>query len=292
MPTVEWPATRFHGDHRSHTAMETIDRTQLKPIHYPDLIRLGALRDGGYVVPEVHVKRSTVLLSLGMKQNWSFEKDFAAANTAGVRVIGVDPGVGPRLFARQLASSAWGIVRDSLGNNRRRIRAHMAVLRNSLDYFWFFGVRHHHIRKAVAGSLTTTTITMGRLLEMSHAAGPHAVFLKMDIEGAEYAVVPDIGSLHERINCIVAELHRLGRKAATANRTIAQLLQHFRIVHIHGNNYSDYDAVNDFPDAVEITFVNKALCPEPAVPTRREYPTPGLDFPNRPARPDHQLRFE
>jgi hypothetical protein len=271
--------------------MESLDRKQLRPVDYPGLIRLGVPKDGGYVVPEAHVRRSTVLLSLGMKQDWSFEKDFVAAG-AGARVIGVDPSVGPQLFARQIVLSLFKILGGGLGGKRRSIRKHVAVLRNSLDYFWFFGVRHRHVRKRVSGTLSATDITLARLLEIANAEGRHGVFLKMDVEGSEYAVIPDIVSCEGRINGIVAEFHDLSRKPAVFNRAIAQLLQHFRIVHIHGNNYSTYDSQLDFPNAVEITFVNTALHADAPTPSPREYPTPGLDFPNLQTRPDYRLRFE
>jgi len=270
--------------------MDALDRKQLRPFDHPGLIRLGVSKDGGYVVPEAEVRSSTVLLSLGMKQDWSFDKDFIGAN-AGVRVIGVDRSVGPLLFVRQIVVSLVRILVSPL-YNRRKARKHLAVLRNSLDYFSFFAAPHRHIRKMVSSNDSASEISVTRLLDISAADRGHSVFLKMDVEGAEYTLIPDIVSGEGRINCIVAEFHGLSKNTGIFNRSVAQLLEHFQIVHIHGNNYSVYDPRNDFPNSVEITFVNKALIAGSPAPSRREYPRADLDFPNLPTRPDHRLRFE
>ena len=215
--------------------IEGIDRHQLRPIEHPGLIRLGLPRDGGYVVPEAEVRNATVLLSLGMNQDWSFDRAFVAAN-AGARVIGVDHSVGPSLFARQIAGSLLDIPLDSL-RNRRHVRKDIAVLRNSIDYFLFFGARHRHIRKRVARNDSASAVSVASLCDMAGANSGRTVFLKMDIEGAEYDLVPDIVGCEGRINCLVVEFHPLSKRVGVFNRSVAQLLEHFRIVHIHGNNY-------------------------------------------------------
>ena len=58
----------------------------LKPIFVDnkDLIRIGSIDDGGYVVPVETVKLSNSLLSLGISDNWDFEKDFLKKSSAYV----------------------------------------------------------------------------------------------------------------------------------------------------------------------------------------------------------------
>ena len=50
---------------------------QLKPVFVEnnELIRLGSIDDGGYVVPLKSVKNSKSLVSFGISDNWDFEKD-------------------------------------------------------------------------------------------------------------------------------------------------------------------------------------------------------------------------
>ena len=51
---------------------------KIKPIFIDnsELFRLGSIDDGGYVVPQATVKSSYFLNSMGISDNWDFEKDF------------------------------------------------------------------------------------------------------------------------------------------------------------------------------------------------------------------------
>ena len=51
----------------------------LKPyfIKKDELVRLGSIDDGGYVLPLKDVLSSDVLISLGISDNWDFEKHFS-----------------------------------------------------------------------------------------------------------------------------------------------------------------------------------------------------------------------
>jgi hypothetical protein len=69
----------------------------LKRIHLPrifqpfrcnSIIRLGKNNDGGYLVNEIDIKTTSTLLSFGIGEDISFEKDFYAANR--VQVIAYD----------------------------------------------------------------------------------------------------------------------------------------------------------------------------------------------------------
>ena len=51
----------------------------LKPFYLKknELIRLGSIDDGGYVLPLQDIRNSDVLISLGISDTWDFEKDFS-----------------------------------------------------------------------------------------------------------------------------------------------------------------------------------------------------------------------
>jgi hypothetical protein len=269
--------------------MQRVDRRRLHPRVRHDLVRLGLSKDGGYVVPAEAIASTTVLLSLGMKEDWSFEVAFLNANPA-VRVIGVDPSVGPRFFGAQAVRGAAGWVSSVARGERKRTR-HLTRLRTALHYFWFFGVRHRHVVARLTSADGPGTVSVGALIEQA-GADERRVFLKMDIEGGEYDVVDDLIAHEDRINCIVGEFHRIGQKAVAFNTALAALQRAFAVVHVHGNNYRPFDADNGVPDTVEITLLNRALMPADAAETPWPYPRPGLDFPNRPNAPDYALRFD
>ncbi|QTL36944.1 hypothetical protein [Pseudoalteromonas viridis] len=95
----------------------------------------------------------------------------------------------------------------------------------------------------------------------------------------------------ERINVVAAEFHHLDTHTEHFNQFIAAMSERFHVVHIHGNNYGRYVDTIDFPETVEITFINKTLMPD-ARPSPHSYPVAGLDFPNNPKKPDYSLAFE
>lgn len=271
--------------------MEPLDKHQLRPKDQADLVRVGLPSDGGYVVPESAVKRATVLLSLGVKTDWSFDRAFVRLNR-GARVIAVDDSVGRSWFAKRAARGVVDAIRYGLSFDRRRLRKSFAAVRNGIDYFVFFSGRHRHLQARVSGRGITSGTSVPALLARSGAATDHRAFVKIDIEGSEYELIADLVACRDAISGIVVEFHDIGRKTDRFNRALAQLLEHFQVVHIHGNNYSAYDDRIQFPECVEITLLNQVLAASPAAASAHEYPRPGLDFPNRPGSADHPLRFE
>ena len=59
---------------------------KLKPIfiNNSELFRLGSIDDGGYVVPKKTVKSSNLLISMGISDNWDFEKNFRKNSKAKI----------------------------------------------------------------------------------------------------------------------------------------------------------------------------------------------------------------
>jgi hypothetical protein len=268
-----------------------LNRAALHPVQYDELIRVGPDGDGGYVVPGDQLAQCKLLLSLGVNDDWSFDRDFVA-RVPDLRVVGVDHTVGPDLFRRRLLRSLFKLPGYALILHRRKLRHYRRWLAVSIDYFRFFREPHRHVRKMVAASNGPEQITITQLIT-DHAGSTAApdVFLKMDIEGWEYECIGDILRNAERIRCLAAEFHHLDTRTDAFNRAMAALAGKFSLVHIHGNNFTAYDRANDFPSTVEITWVNKSLMPAGARPSTRSYPASGLDFPNDPDAADPALHF-
>jgi hypothetical protein len=268
--------------------MAAIETARLRPVQRADLMRVGPQRDGGYVVPGDLVRNSEHLLALGIGDDWQFEAGFARVNPR-VRILGVDGSIGAGRFARECRASLLALL--SFGVAEKARRRHWMQLRRAAHYFWFFGWRHQHLRRMVGAESTPATVTIASLLGSLGAARPHGLFLKVDVEGAEYELIDAIASHATAIGCIVMEFHRTSRHAAAFNAAMDTLLRQFRLVHIHGNNYAPCDPVSGFPDAVEITLVHERLCSGAPIPIDAEYPRAGLDYPNHPGRPDHAISF-
>ncbi|MCK9264757.1 MAG: hypothetical protein M0R18_13200 [Deltaproteobacteria bacterium] len=162
----------------------------------------------------------------------------------------------------------------------------------ALKYFLFFTGERIHIRKKVSDVDNEHKTSINGIIRSLHLSEDQTVFLKMDIEGSEYRTITDIIKNENKITCIAAEFHYLNTQTDIFNEAIARLLNHYHIVHIHGNNGGIYDAHQDFPETVEITFLHKTALNHPPAPSTRRYPVSGLDFPNDSKKPDYELRFE
>ena len=85
-------------------------------------------------------------------------------------------------------------------------------------------------------------------------------FLKMDIEGAEYAVIPDICKAKNLLGMAV-EFHNLDfpERRISFKSTIESISDNYNIVHIHANNYGGINE-DGLPHTLEISFLRKDLC--------------------------------
>jgi hypothetical protein len=104
----------------------------------------------------------------------------------------------------------------------------------------------------------------------------------MDIEGAEYAILPRLSPYFDKINGIAIEFHDLHKKNSldAFNKATALLLDHFEIIHIHGNTVGGTVLNTLLPVALELTFMHKEMLPKNLAKSTAKYPINGLDFPN------------
>jgi len=271
--------------------MARIDRRRLHPRDCPRLERFGAAGDGGYVLPADVVDRCAVVLSLGLGTNWSFDTAVLARNPR-LRLIGVDHSVGAAKFARQARRSGIKRVLYRLLGRREKSRKHDERYRAGRLWFELFRAPNEHVGRRVGPRPGPGVVTLEELMAKVADVPDQGVLLKMDIEGGEYDVVDAVVRHAAKVACFVVEFHSLGGRAEAFDAAIAALSGPFHVVHVHGNNCRPYDASIDFPDTIEVTFVNRALLPPDPPPSVAAYPRPGIDAPNRPDRPDYPLRFD
>ena len=133
---------------------------------------------------------------------------------------------------------------------------------------------------------------------LSHIIETHRhIFLKMDIEGAEYPWLQSVSSQQlGNFKQIVIELHGIindGWNCSHSNkiRCLQKLARTHYLVHAHGNNYGP--VVDGIPDVIELTYVNKLYFLGKDAPEWNRCPLPimGIDFPNNDPYPDIPLNF-
>jgi hypothetical protein len=253
----------------------------LKPHVVNDLVRRGNRKDGGYVLPSSVLGTIDAVVSFGLSTDWSIEEDLARANDK-LTIHVYDHSVGIKSFARARKNAALKL----LGG-----RASLKELRARHDtwagYKRFFVGKRVHFRERVfnrrdnSNDATIETIFQ-RLNEARH------VFLKMDIEGGEYRVIPQIVNFYDRIDLMVIEFHDIDPLRSIFESQVKAILDHFRVIHLHGNNIAGV-AADGLPECLEITFLSKRF--ETTGAFRDELPIAGLDVPNDPLKPDLPLHF-
>ncbi len=253
----------------------------LNPHLIDDLARYGNSADGGYVLPRSILADIDAVLSCGLSTDWTLEAELAEGHPE--RVIHVyDHTVGARTFRRSLKNVFWKFVvgRSSLAELRRRYRTYA-------DYHRFFTGNHVHFRERMfnrqdhAGD-ATIAIAFARLGQARH------VLVKIDIEGDEYRIIPDLARFADRIDAVAIEFHNTDPLRLVFEAQLQGLLEHFAIVHLHGNNIAGV-AADGLPDALEVTFVSRRFVISDQ--RRDRLPVLGLDSPNDPNRPEIELVF-
>ncbi|MBI5214458.1 MAG: FkbM family methyltransferase [Ignavibacteriae bacterium] len=268
-----------------------LNKHLLKPIEYPNLVRLGEKGDGGYVIPGDQITECDVVVSLGLSDDWSFDKEYRMKNPA-VKIIGVDHSIGRWWFLRRILIYAWKVFLYGLLFNGEKRKKYLQRIHRYKEYFTFFQRPNIHIRKRVSTLRNATDIRLSDIVDMCpEKKSGHDIFLKMDIEGSEYEIAQDIVNAQHRIRCIAGEFHDLDTRTKEFNECMLGLTKHFYVVHIHGNNGATYDVQNDFPSVVEITFINKNVVGNDCSHSTALLPREGLDYPNNPAVPDYSIRF-
>jgi hypothetical protein len=241
-----------------------------------DLIRIGKKNDGGYLVSRSDINMSDVLISLGIDEDWSFEKDFA--DRKNIEVFSYDASINQKVFFQRFIES---LILSLLFLKNPKIIIH--YLRVFLSYKKFFGKsQNHHIHKFVG--LNTNSNNYCTLSSILDNTKHKNIFLKIDIEGSEYRLLNTIILNQDRISGLVLEFHDCDLHI----NLIKHFIQNFslQLVHIHANNYAPIRLDDGLPLVLEFTFskyctvLNETLLPHK------------FDTPNDKGRPEINLNIK
>jgi len=122
------------------------------------------------------------------------------------------------------------------------------------------------------------------------------IFLKMDIEGAEYIWLEYMNE--EKLNKlkqIVIEFHGINDDSwdVSYNRKfncISKIKNTHYLIHAHGNNYGG-KSINGVPNTIELTYLRRDYFNETPSLNKQHLPIFGLDFPNNIYETDYDLGF-
>lgn len=215
-----------------------------------ELTRQGRLNDGGYVVPTKALIRSDLLMGYGIANDPSFE--LAYTETYHKPALGFDCGI-QNVDAQ---NDLFTFIPECIGNDK-------------------FLYLNQTSSKQIS--------SYSQQIQRFHLEGKQ-VFIKMDIEGAEYQAFSSILLNASHVTGIVLELHFDAHTLSKAIRLLSDLTQDFVLVHVHGNNYSHLyfsakNATGNIPQVIELTYINKSLVTSYPIAKNQSHPLP-IDMPN------------
>jgi len=267
-----------------------INTKNLCPIELASLIRIGRANDGGYVIPAEVFSISDGLLSYGINKDWSFEKDFWKNNTKAY-IHCYDHSVNFfSLIIFTIKSFFLSIIHLLLLDKKRlsKVFYGLFVIPN---YYSFFRKKRIYFKNKIWYNNYGINITVEDSLSKIYKSGARNIFLKMDIETAEYLVLNDIFKTNKNIIGMAIEFHKIDEFTEEFNSIINKILKKYHIVHIHGNNYGKLIEEINFPSILEITFLSKKCVKGPIKKSTKKYPVKDLDQPNRASKEDYNLIF-
>lgn len=219
--------------------------------------RLGRAYDGGYVVPELALQEADVVLGYGISDDISFEE--MAAEIYGKPSYGFD-GTCPTIDVKQPLCQFIPLS----------IVSH---------------AKTQHSPNEIHGS--SSFDQQIDFLEI----GDKKLFVKMDIEGNEYGVLPDILQHASQITGLALEIHFCeNTQIPQALNLLKMLEKDFLLVHVHGNNccldfFETSNALGHITRVLELSYINRQLICEYQASPDQTHPTP-LDMANAPHLPE------
>lgn len=249
-------------------------------INQDKLIRIGPKFDGGYVIHKDALRFTKKIITLGLNDDWSFEKHFLTLNKS-CTIDAYDHTVTWKFWIKRF-------LKDFLHFFLlKKLRFNKIVdIFKYVDYFFFFKKNNHYQIKI---GKSKCAVTINEVL--SNLNGHQEILLKIDIEGSEYEVLDEIKDNQHLLNTLIVEFHNINQqKNKFFIENFIKENKFLKLIHIHGNNFTldDYNQ----PECLELTFINEKIFEKIKQLSDFEYPIKGLDYPNLKRRKDCILKFE
>jgi len=261
------------------TKIDLSDYLFLAPKPPQDLIRVGGPNDGGYVTSKSIVLDSSCLLSFGISYDISFEYDFVKLSSVTKPVYMYDKTTHP-YSSKYIISRILHSIKFISPNPM------LSYIRFLFKLKYLLNSRSFLFKTNVTNSNGPDEITISNIL--MKIPFKEGIFLKIDIEGNEYELLPDITKHITSFSSVVIEFHEVSLYFELITNFVKDLsLSGLWLDHLHVNNYGGISETG-LPNVLELSF-SRSMNRESQV---MNLPHPNLDSPNSPLRLDYEITFE
>ncbi len=253
----------------------------LKPynVKTENLIRIGPKSDGGYIVHKESINLTKKIITCGLNDDWKFEKNFTKLNNHCF-VEAYDHTIDKEFWYQRFKKD---IIHFFLLKKLRLSK--IIKMFDYIDYKIFFKKKNiHFLKKVVRNSKKEDEISLTNIIDNFED-----IFLKIDIEGNEYEILPEVTKHSEKIISLIVEFHDIDSNLDKIEKFIIEN-KFLKLIHIHANNYKDINT-NGNPNDIELTFVNKNKINISNERSQKSYPIHGLDYKNLKRKKDIELKF-
>ena len=253
----------------------------LKPynVKTENLIRIGPKSDGGYIVHKDSINLTKKIITCGLNDDWKFEKNFTKLNNHCF-VEAYDHTIDKDFWYQRFKKD---IIHFFLLKKLRLSK--IIKMFDYIDYKIFFKKKNiHFLKKVVRNSKKKDEISLTDIIDNFED-----IFLKIDIEGNEYEILPEVTKHSEKIISLIVEFHDIDSNLDKIEKFIIEN-KFLKLIHIHANNYKDINT-NGNPNDIELTFVNKNKINISNERSQKSYPIHGLDYKNLKRKKDIELKF-
>jgi len=253
----------------------------LKPynVKTENLIRIGPKSDGGYIVHKDSINLTKKIITCGLNDDWKFEKNFTKLNNHCF-VEAYDHTIDKDFWYQRFKKD---IIHFFLLKKLRLSK--IIKMFDYIDYKIFFKEKNiHFLKKVVRNSEKEDEISLTDIIDNFED-----IFLKIDIEGNEYEILPEVTKHSEKIISLIVEFHDIDSNLDKIEKFIIEN-KFLKLIHIHANNYKDINT-NGNPNDIELTFVNKNKINISNERSQKSYPIHGLDYKNLKRKKDIELKF-
>ena len=224
----------------------------LIPYKVKKLIRFGRKFDGGYLVCGDAIKNVDSLITLGVGDDISFERDLEK-KLALKRVYMYDYTVNHFLFIKIIFKYFRRLI-----TFRTKLENFTYSIKNYLNFIKFNNKKNVSLFKKRVVDKIEKKIDVN-LDDIFAEIESGKNLLKVDIEGSEYSIIEKINQNSSNIKILIIEFHFIRSKKDLFIKSVKKLLNYFDIIHIHANNYFQLKENESFFEVLEITFVNKKI---------------------------------